>query len=47
MKVASIEWNNTEMGVHWPELKDECQDNASIERGTLEDGTTLKLSAKN
>lgn len=39
-------WNDSEIGIEWPELKGEYKGSTSAEDYALEDGTALDLSDK-
>lgn len=41
-----VAWNDSEIGIEWPKVKDTYPGSASTEGYTLEDGTKLNLSDK-
>lgn len=43
---GGMAWNDSEIGIEWPELKGEYKGSASAEGYTLKDGTALNLSDK-
>ena len=43
---GGIAWNDSELGIEWPQIRGEYQGSASPDSYAMEDGTPLSLSDK-